>query len=159
AAIRGQWDRADAALRSAWRSPTMRRLAARALWDLHQRPGFALGADEQAISETTRLLGPRYRRFETPHFVILTDADARWSRARAPSLEQPRRQFYRTMHRLGYPAVPHEHKLVCILMREHDQFRVFAAREDGHVAEWSAGYYSTGANRVVFYNDDSAPAL
>jgi hypothetical protein len=27
------------------------------------------------------------------------------------------------------------------------------------VADWSAGYYSTRANRVVFYNDDSSPAL
>jgi hypothetical protein len=159
AANLGQWRRADASLRSAWRSPTMRRVAARGLWDLHQRPGFELRADEDALAATKRQLGPRYRRFETPHFVILTDADPAWSRARATILEQTRRQFYRAMEHLGYPAVPHERKLVCILIREHDQFRTFAAREDGHVADWSAGYYSTGANRVVFYNDDSSPSL
>jgi len=91
--------------------------------------------------------------------VNLSDADMAWSRSRATILEQTRRQFYRAMERLGYPAVPHEHKLLCVLIREHDQFRAFAAREHGHVAHWSAGYYSTGANRVVFYNDDSSPAL
>ncbi|MFG0284256.1 MAG: DUF1570 domain-containing protein [Phycisphaerales bacterium JB039] len=155
----GNWASADRALRIAWRAPEMRRLAAAALWDLHQRPGFALPVDEEAVSEAAARLGPRYQRFQTPHFVILTDADMRWSRSRATILEQTRRQFYDAMGQIGYPAAPHPHKLLCILMREHDQFRTFAANEDGHVADWSAGYYSTRANRVVFYNDDSSPAL
>src|SRR5690606_7682941 len=144
---------------AAWRSPAMRRIAAHGLWDLHQRPGFELTADEEALAAARRQLGPRYRLLQTPHFVILSDADLTWSRSRATVLEQTRRQFYRAMEHLRYPAVPHEHKLLCVLMREHDQFRTFAAREDGHVAEWSAGYYSTRANRVVFYNDDSSPML
>jgi hypothetical protein len=61
------------------------------------------------------------------------------------------------MDRMGAPVYPPEHKLLCILINDFDDYRAFAEGEDGVGAEWVAGYYSPRTNRIVFFNDSTSP--
>lgn len=155
---RGDLAGADAAYRAAWEDPAARERAALALRDLHRTPGFKLEADEAAVARTRRLLGETFERFDTPHFVILSDCSREWTQSRGDLLERTRTQFFRVCERMGLPAVPHRHKLVCVLFNDHRAYQVFARAYDGLEARWVAGYYATLSNRVVFYNDASSPA-
>ena len=40
-----------------------------------------------------------------------------------------------------------------------DQYRNFAARQDGVNSSWIAGYYSPQNDRIVFYNVQSNPSV
>jgi len=116
-------------------------------------------ADERAVAETLRLLGPGFTRHETRHFVVLSDTDLSWTRVRATLLERTRDQYFRVARQLAVPVVEHEHKLVCVLFDDPGRYAAFARAQDGLAAGWVAGYYATAANRVVFYNDENAPGL
>ncbi len=125
----------------------------------------ALQADESAIAATRLHLpneGRGFLRTETRAFVVLSDAPAGWTRRQAEVLERARHQFDRFTARLRPRAEDHTlvhpltSKLVCVLFQNHDDFRAFAAREDQVQALWVAGYYSSRANRVVFYNDETS---
>jgi len=158
AMARGDRAGADAAYRSAWRDPGSRQEAAAALSELARVPGAALRADEDAVGRLRRLVGPAFVRFDTPHFVIVSDCAPEWTAARGDLLERARSQFYRVADRLGTPVYPHAHKLLCVLFHDHDKYQAFARAQDGLEAKWVAGYYATLSNRVVFYNDASSPA-
>lgn len=151
--------RRDAALRRAWEDPARRADAAADLWRLHGDPAFRLPVDQAALDEVRRTLGDRFTVMLTPHFAVLSDCDAAWTRAKSRLLERARHQFYRVAGRLDLDAVPHESKLMCVLFADAGDYRDFARAHDGMAAAWAAGYYSTRSNRVVFYNDAASPAF
>lgn len=150
---------ADILLRKAWTNPARRNDAATALWNLHKKNDFKLPVDEDMIRELQQQLGAGFFRYETKHFVILSDCNTQWTRAKSSLLERTRHQFYRVARKLKMPAVPHEKKLLCILFDEHDRYLDFAHMNDGLIAPWVAGYYATRSNRVVFFNDTTSPTF
>jgi hypothetical protein len=159
AAAKGELMLADSALRRAWRDPVTRDRAAESLRTLHRSPGFKLAADEAQVGGVARILGTEFRRSETAHFVVLSDCPPAWTQERARILERTRDQFYRVTGKMGIPAMPHRHKLLCVLFAQRDAYRSFARAQDGMEAAWVAGYYTTAGNRIVFYNDSSSPAF
>lgn len=159
AASGGELALADTQYRRAWNDPATRDEATLALRALHKRPDFRLPIDPAAVAETERVLGPGFRRFDTPHFVVISDCPAGWTRARAALLERTRSEYFRATDKLGLRAAPHAAKLVCVLINEHERYQKFGHDLDGLGAAWVAGYYSTGGNRIVFYNDSTSPAF
>lgn len=147
---------ADALLRAAWSDPATRDAAAQQLWQLHRRLDFTLRADEPGVEKTHALLGKRFKRFDTPHFVVLSDADAAWVRERSMAAEHARTQFYRVMTKLDLPVVPHAARLVIVIFNDAAAYRAFARQHDHVDAAWVAGYFASGANRVVIFNQASA---
>lgn len=148
----GNLDAADSLLRRAWLDGRTQDAAARELSALHAREGFSLRTDEAAIERTQSLLPQPFKRFESAHFVVLSDADSAFSRERAKLLERTRDQFYRVASTMGVPAIPHAARLVCVLFDDVNAYRVFAKERDGLDAAWIGGYFSASANRIVFYN-------
>jgi hypothetical protein len=158
-AIQSDLTLTDALARRAWERAEDKRPSADALRRLHHEPGFRLIADEARVGATVNILGRGFARTETRHFVILSNASPAWTRRRGELLERTHHQFFRAMDRLGLPAIPPEHKLLCVLINDHDDYRAFAAAHDRVDAEWAAGYYATATNRVVFCNDATGPEL
>jgi hypothetical protein len=114
-----------------------------------------VGKDSRSYRATRDLLPRSFRKHETAHFVILSDAGRRWSRARGKLLEQTYTQFHRYATRLDLRPLPLRHKLVCVLFRDRGEFANFARAHDGVTAAWCLGYYSPRADRMVFFNVES----
>lgn len=155
----GLLDEADAAYRRAWALAEDKATPAAALEGLHRLPGFLLPVDEEAVAATARLVGPLFARRETEHFVILSDCPIAWTDKRAQLLERTRHEFFRTMDRLGVPVIPHRRKLLCVLFDSEEAFRAFGVSHDAVAADWVGGYYASGSNRIVFFNDTNGRAL
>ncbi len=155
----GRLHDADGFLRSAWLVAPNRHTVARRLRELHASRGFRLGIDETAIDETLDLLGDGFRRYETRHFIVLSDCESSWTRNKASILERTRHEFFRFADHLGLPVIPHDSKLLCVLINDYDAYRSFARENDDLDAPWIAGHYAIDANRVVFYNDLTGPAF
>jgi hypothetical protein len=166
--VRGHQSMADGSLavaedhyRNAWQDPSVRPEAAEALQRLYAKPGYALKADETAVRRNFRALNNisrAFRRFDTEHFVLISDSGEEWTLERGKLLERAREQYFRVAQKMKLPVFPHRYKLVCILFDDHADYQAFAKAEDGLEARWVAGYYATGSNRVVFYNDATSPA-
>src|SRR6185369_951492 len=108
-----------------WADPDSRRQAAAALSQLHRSPGFSLEVDEAAVTLTRRALGGGFRRFDTPHFVVLSDCSSDWTQSRGDLLERARSQFFRVAERMGVPATPHRVRLLCVLFNDHGRYQAF----------------------------------
>lgn len=158
AAERRDFAAADDLYRRAWEDPATRALAATGLKALHRTPGFKLSADPDVVAATLTRLGRGFARRDTPHFVILSDCDLRWTQARGDILERTWAQFFRVADRLGLDACPPKHRLLCILFNQRDDYLAFGAARDGLKSPWVGGYYANASNHVVFYNDASSPA-
>lgn len=157
AAASGDLAEADRALRQAWTAPRTRSRAASELRSLHDRTSHGPETNEAEIEALLDDLGPGFRRYNTPHFVLLSDAPASWTRQRASLLERTRHQFFRMADRLEYPVIPPARRLVCVIFNRHGDYRAFAREHDGVDAAWVAGYYTLESNRVVFFNTGNAP--
>lgn len=155
----GDLARADRMLRRLLDDGRHRRRAVETLERLHGLDGFELSADETAIERTTQSVGTIMRRYETQHFVTLSDCDAEWTRAKTALLERTYHQFYRFAEQFGIEVVPPEKKLLCVIFTDYDRYQGFAARVDKVDAPWAGGYYATRANRVVLFDDRNAPAI
>jgi len=155
----GRLEEADHWLRNAWLVDPARHTAAQRLRELHDARGFRLATDEDAITLTQQQLGRGFRRSETKHFVILSNCNSAWTRNKASILERTRHEFFRFAKHLGLPVIPHERKLLCVLINDHEQYQSFAREHDHLSAGWIAGHYSIDSNRVVFYNDLTSPAF
>lgn len=118
-----------------------------------------LAVDEDALNRIAQALGPRFAQIRSQHFVILSDADRRWSDQRLRLLEATQREVRRTMQRLGMTFQEPEQRMLVILFDQRDDYQAFASAHDGVVADWVAGYYATGPNHVVFYHDRTRPDL
>lgn len=155
---RGDLAQADRLYRLAWVSPGIRARSAAELRTL-ERAGYDRPADEKQVADTAALLGPRFHRYRTDHFILLSDAAQSQTRAKLGALERAHHQFFRTMGRLGFDAVPARTKLLCVLFADHAMYRAFAKKQDNVDAAWVAGYYAGRSNRAVFYEDDTGPSF
>lgn len=155
----GDISRADALLRRAVSLDRRDPRAATTLRTLYQTPGISLPVDEEAVSEVVSQLGRGFRVTQTRHFVVISDCDVEWTRSREAMLERAYRQLFRFADRIGVGVYTPDSKLVCVLIDDYERYRAFAATHDAVSAHWMAGYYTTGGNRVVFYNDESNPQI
>jgi len=111
-----------------------------------------LPVESPAYRAARKLLPERFQRYETSRFVVLSDAEAAWSRRQASRLERVHHQFDRFARQMNLQPRPLRHKLVCILFSRRDDYLTFARTNDEAQASWIAGYYAPAADRVVFYD-------
>jgi hypothetical protein len=155
----GDLARADRMLRRLLDDDQSRRRAVQTLNRLHGLEGFELAPDESAIERAGAATGTAMLRYETPHFVTLSDCDAAWTRRKSALLERTYHQFYRFAEQFGIEVVPPEKKLLCLIFSDYDRYQRFAAGVDGVDAPWAGGYFATRSNRVVLFDDRQAPAI
>lgn len=159
AMIRGELDRAEALLRDAWMHVQTRDRAAALLRELHDRSDHRLEADEQSLSVALDQVGRGFHLHRGKRFVIVSDCDSATVRARAGVLEHAFHQYFRAADKLALPVYPPSRKLVCVLFKRHTDYLEFARAHEPGVADWAGGFYSPTTNRVVFFCDQSSPAL
>lgn len=116
-----------------------------------------LPVESPAMAEAQSVLPSHFTRLESAHFVVLSDAGLVRARKHAELLERAEHQFRRFAARLNLQPLPLEHKLVCVLFRDADDYRAFAAEHDNVSAEWITGHYSPAHDRVVFYDAELTP--
>jgi len=155
----GDLNKADRMLRRLLDDDRYRMRAVQTLNRLHQLDSFKLEPDEHAIEKAAQSVGTRMQRYETAHFVTLSDCDAAWTRAKSALLERTYHQFYRFAEQFGIEVVPPARKLLCIVFADYDQYRRFAETVDRVDAPWAGGYFATRSNRVVLFDDRDAPAI
>lgn len=156
---RGDLARADRMLRVLAGHEQYRMRAIQTLENLHRTPGFELQADEVEISKALDTVQTRMHRYETAHFVTLSDCDASWTREKSALLERTHHQYFRWVNQIGLDLLPPERKLLCIIFRDYEQYRSFAQRVDNVDAPWAGGYFATRANRVVLFDDRNSPTI
>lgn len=156
---RGDIALADADLRRALRADPTDDRPARALDVLYRQSDAAIPIDQAAVDAALEQLGPGFRVSRTRHFVVLSDCDPRWTRSRERLLERAYRAVRRFADRVGVRSHPPEHRMLCVLIDDHDRYEAFARAHDGVTAHWVAGYYASASNRVVFYHDRSSPSV
>ena len=155
----GDLPRADRMLRKLLDDDRYRQRAVQTLDRLHQLDSFELEPDELTIGRALKSTGTVMRRYETPHFVTLSDGDASWTRTKTALLERTYHQFYRFTDQFGVEVVPPERKLLCIIFADYERYRRFAKTVDGVDAPWAGGYFATRSNRVVLFDDRDSPAI
>lgn len=111
-----------------------------------------LPAESSALEDARSVLPDHFTTLESAHFVVLSDAGLVRARKHAELLERAEHQFRRFAARLNLQPLPLEHKLVCVLFRNADDYRTFAAQHDNVSAKWITGHYSPAHDRVVFYD-------
>ncbi len=121
--------------------------------------GFKLPIDRVGADAALSQLGPGAWESETPHFVIVSDADRTWTRQRGALLERAYDEVHRFGTKLGVRMHPPETKLLCVLLADHAEYETLAQTHDSVRATWVSGYYASGSNRVVFYDDSTGPAF
>ena len=112
-----------------------------------------------AYDQTRSLLPPEFREHETRRFIVLSNAPLQTTRIQARRLERTYHQFQRFIRRLGIESRPLEHKLICVLFDDREEYRAFASAHDGVSDPWIAGYYSPAHDRVVFYQGGANPSV
>ena len=155
----GDLPRADRMLRRLLDDDRYRMRAVQTLNRLHQLDSFKLEPDELAIDRALQSVGTTMQRYETMHFVTLSDCDATWTRAKSALLERTYHQFYRFAEQFGIEVVPPAKKLLCVVFADYDQYRRFAETVDRVDAPWAGGYFATRSNRVVLFDDRDSPAI
>jgi len=157
AVTRRDYTGADALYRVAWVEPGYRVKASTRLLALHGLSQFRLPVDTTAVRELQGWLGPRFQRYDTEHFVVISDAGRQAAVARGRTMERARHQYFRVMDKLGFPVVPPKTKLMCAFFADHRDYTRFASERDHVDTGWIAGYYTGLGNRVVFYDDATSP--
>ena len=114
-----------------------------------------LSKDSKSLRATRDLLPRSFRKYETRHCVILSDAGRLRAQERGDLLERTYGQFRRYAGRLELRPLPLRHKLVCVLFRKRSDFAAFARQHDGVTATWCLGYYSPQRERAVFFDVES----
>lgn len=113
--------------------------------------GRTLSKESDSYNDARELLDRTFLEYETRRFIVLSNADPRWSRSQAEHLERAHHQFMRFVNRLGIRPLPLQHKLVCVLFEHQRDYQDFAATNDNIHDPWIAGYYSPRHDRVVFF--------
>jgi hypothetical protein len=112
-----------------------------------------------AYDTARELLPNRFKEIETSRFIVLSDADQRWTQTQSQRLERAHHQFQRFTRRLNLYPLPLRHKLVCVLFRNRIDYQAFARCHDGVTEPWIAGYYAPQHDRIVFYDVVANPAI
>lgn len=153
---------ADRSLREVLKSEPDHERAATMLRTLYTNYGLELPVDESAIALVRQQLGSidrQFAQYQSRHFIVLSNAPRDWTNQRLALLERTHFQFTRVMKIMGLEAVPPRHKLICILFADHTDYDEFARRTDKVEAPWVAGYYASGSNRIVMYDDATGPTF
>ena len=93
----------------------------------------------------------------TRHFIILFNTNEPWARNRAALLEKAHDVYFATFRRVGFRPLPLNERLVCVLYADHDDYLKYARDADNVEMGWSAGYFSTRTNRIVYFDDRDSP--
>ena len=158
----GRVAEADRLLRIVLKSDPDQQRAATMLRTLYTNYGLELAVDESSLSLVRDQLGEQNRdfaRYESRHFVVLSNGPLHWTNERLALLERTHFQFTRMMKLMGLQSVPPENKLICVLFDDHADYTSFARRTDRVEAPWVAGYYASGSNRIVMYDDATGPTF
>jgi len=158
----GRTQDADRALRSILAEDPEHERAATMLRALYTNYGLELPVDDSAIALVRQQLGSLDRNFaqyQSRHFVVLSNAPRDWTNQRLALLERTHFQYTRVMKIMGLESVPPRQKLICILFANHSDYEEFARRTDKVEAPWVAGYYASGSNRIVMYDDATGPTF
>lgn len=153
----GNLDNADSLLRIALRTDARHDKAYELLWAIHAKRG--LPTDPAMASQLSREFPEGSFLRTTPYYLILYDAAHPWADTRARMLETARANFYKTLRADGFRPTPPQHKLVCILFNQHEDFQNYANSVDHLNRSWSGGYYSSRTNRVALFNYHTSPQL
>ena len=156
----GKIAEADTLLRVVLRAAPDHDRAAAMLRSLYANHGLALEPDHTLFEATKAQLPEhlgQFNTYETPAFIVLSNAPNRWSQERTHLLTAAMHQYARVMDKLGLEAIPPERKLLCVLIDEYGDYERFAAEHDLVQAPWVAGYYASLTNRVVMYRDETGP--
>lgn len=113
--------------------------------------------EDAALRKKLRDEFPDHALHASQHYVLLYDTDEKWARSRAALLEKAHDTFFATYRRMGFKPLPLKGRMVCVLFADHADFDAYARRVDKASLGWSAGYYSTGTNRIVFYDERTSP--
>jgi hypothetical protein len=130
---------------------------------------WALGSAErphrsEAFEKARSLTTGAFEEHQTPHYVILSDADPEWVRGQGELLERTYERFMSFSNAFDLRALPLRHKLVAIIFRNVDDFRAFARATAGAggAADDIRGFYDVAQDRLVLYRverrDDVAEA-
>ncbi|QDU36798.1 hypothetical protein Mal4_10960 [Maioricimonas rarisocia] len=110
-----------------------------------------LNADEleRALQDE---LGAGFDVYQTPHYVICTNAGEAYARWTGNLLERLLRAFLLHWGRFGLELSAPDHPLPVIVLSGADDFAQFAARDAGPAVAATKGYYSLASNRIVLYD-------
>ncbi|MEW4528213.1 DUF1570 domain-containing protein [Maioricimonas sp. JC845] len=110
-----------------------------------------LDADElgQALQDE---LGVGFEVYQTPHYVICTNAGEAYARWTGSLLERLLRAFLLHWERFGLELTMPDHPLPVIVLSNAEDFAQFATRDAGPAVAATKGYYSLATNRIVLYD-------
>ncbi|MEM9066823.1 MAG: DUF1570 domain-containing protein [Planctomycetota bacterium] len=111
----------------------------------------------EPLSSLQRKLGPSFRPYRAKGFVVLSDAEPKWVRARLGLLGRTKHQFERFFDRLEIDLSEPPEELRCVIFAEHADYQRFAQETDKTVPPWAGGYYAPRANRVVMFDERTSP--
>ncbi|MEX2673226.1 MAG: DUF1570 domain-containing protein [Phycisphaeraceae bacterium] len=133
------------------------RQAYRELWALSQ---------EHGMRDTPGLLTSLAEEFPdgthlrtSDHFLIVYDMPHAWADTRVRLLEQVHDAFYEQLIKAGFQPLPLHERLVCILFASHDDYLAYARQIGVGAMENTGGFYTSAANRVVFFSNRANPQL
>ncbi|MHC5003135.1 MAG: DUF1570 domain-containing protein [Planctomycetota bacterium] len=150
----GLLDEADALYRAMLRHEPRDETVWRSLWHLSgSRP---LRTGSEMYDATRKALDPeRFSQVETQRYVVLSDADPKWTRDQAERLERAYDRFIRFANQLDLRPLPLRHKLVAVAFESFEDFARLAADDGNRAVRRIAGYYSPRNDRLVFYHVES----
>lgn len=114
---------------------------------------------DPTTDDVAELLGDRFGRQTSRHFIIFSDADPARSRAKAALVDRTHHQLRRCMRHMSIATHDPDRQLIGILFQRHAEYQRFAARHDRIHDAWIGGYYANRNNWIVFYDDADAPAI
>ncbi|MEX0741464.1 MAG: DUF1570 domain-containing protein, partial [Phycisphaeraceae bacterium] len=74
-------------------------------------------------------------------------------------LEQVHDAFYEQLIKADFQPLPLHERLVCILFASHDDYLAYARQIGVGAMENTGGFYTSAANRVVFFSNRANPQL
>lgn len=128
-------------------------------------PGPAL-ADEGFDPNDARLdeaaalasdLGIPFRAVRFADFAVVSDLPSDRLDVHGATLAEAGSDFFEAMSRLGLETHRPARPLIVVIFSDHREFVAFAQRADGVEAHWMGGYYASGSNHAVMYDDLGGP--
>lgn len=115
----------------------------------------ALGLSEaDALADE---LGIPFRAVRYADFAVVSDLPSDRLHVHGETLAQAAEDFTEAMSRLGIETWRPAQALTVVIFSDHRDFVEFARRADGVDAHWMGGYYASGSNRAVMYDDLGGP--
>lgn len=115
----------------------------------------ALGLSEaDALADE---LGIPFRAVRYADFAVVSDLSTDRLHVHGETLAEAASDFSEAMSRLGIETWRPAHALTVVIFSDHREFVEFARRADGVDAHWMGGYYASGSNRAVMYDDLGGP--